>query len=162
MGGMKVRSTFYLVYYTFTVYTLIIFVYLTVTHYQSARFKPSAIRLSSAQSSFCPVQGGRCISYDNPTVGYDSDVPFDLETWTCDLRSTGFVLDPSGALTKTCVGEAGSRLALLPLLLVGLTLSVLMEMDRRGARRFVQSRKMAASGAVVKPARDDATETTTV
>jgi hypothetical protein len=78
---------------------------------------------------------------------YSSFSRMDLETWACDMHTSFFLLDTRASVAKTCVLEAGSRWAMLPLSLAALVLAVLMTVDWIGPGRLMGDRNVRDSQA---------------
>ncbi|KAK8118128.1 uncharacterized protein PG998_006409 [Apiospora kogelbergensis] len=117
------RIVTYAMYHLYWLYPLIVFIVLTAMHAQSARLPATAPPRDEAEGGLYLPAG-----------------VFDLETLACGARALADQAGRTSAadrLGRVCVGETATRWLTLPIALLTAGLALLLELDRRGARRCI-------------------------
>ncbi|KAK6850615.1 hypothetical protein PG990_008476 [Apiospora arundinis] len=114
----------YALYHLYWIYPLVVFAILTAAHAQSAHLPGQAPPRSKSEDGLYLVEG-----------------TFDLETLACEARNlaqkAGGQSAAADQLGRVCVGESATRGLLIAIAFLTAGLSVILELDRRGARRVI-------------------------
>ncbi|KAK8115520.1 hypothetical protein PG984_012022 [Apiospora sp. TS-2023a] len=116
----------YALYHLYWIFPLAVFALLTAAHAQSAHM---AAKISKSSTKYGEY---------NPTG------IFDLETLACESNRLARNMGGGGEtaasvenLGRVCIGEMATRWLLVPIAALTAGLALILELDRRGARRFI-------------------------